>query len=165
MNFALLSVHYFITGTVYNCTAEAAVPLRQRAQSRASAPFWQGMGWWFPPWGHKWGHPAPRGYSSAEFQHTAEWLRCFFFSTSSFFMWKFIISVNTEGKNTFESFCFHCREVQYDRQRDEFPWLSIMCMFTVNQLQPAQEQYAHSWGKYYLGVTYYMSNTIKMSHP
>lgn len=40
-----------------------------------------------------------------------------------------------------------------------------MYMFAVDQLQPAQEQYVYSWGKYYLGVTYYMSNTIKMSHP
>lgn len=51
MNFALLSVHYFLTGTVYNFTAESAAPLRERAQRRALSTLLAGQGLVIPTLG------------------------------------------------------------------------------------------------------------------
>lgn len=148
MNFALLSVHSFITGTVYNFTAESAAPLREASEQSPQHPR-----------GRAWAGDCPlRGTSGAillqedtvqlNFNRQLNGFVAFFPSnSSSLFMWKFIIFVNTEGKSPFESFCIHCSEVQHDRQRDEFPWLSVMCMFAGDQLQPAEEQYVCSSSK------------------
>lgn len=65
-------------------------------------------------------------------------LLCFLLLRSFSFMWKFFVCWDTRKKHIWMllfSSDFHCSEVQHKGQTDEFPWLSTMLTFLVDQFQ------------------------------